>query len=372
MKLLANVLLVSCLLLTFGGCKRNKPEIPKQINKIPTLIINQADLLRTKNEQVYNSFQASGQLKPFLESLVNSEVEAVVKQIYLEEGNTVQKGQLLALLESLTLQDRLVISKQKLAKAQTNAELSRITLVRKRQAFAEDLIAKQELDQAEAAHQLNVREIISAKAQVSLDQTALGKVQIKAPINGILSQRLIKNGELARPGKAMFEILQIDPLKAELSVPSKYLNQIKLGQKVKVVIYQKAYAAKITSINPAADSVTRSLKVTALVPNPRNLLKANLFINSQIELDNPRQVILLPSEAVYPFELKSNQYWVYIYQPKTKKLFRQQIQAKILNTNQYEVLSGLEENQMILKINLDDSSVPIYEVQLQVSESGDN
>ncbi len=345
-------LIVICLLFFNCACQKKTLSETKS-KKISQIILMPSDIAEVKTTQIYDSFKATGELKPITESIVSSQVEGIALQVKGEEGDYVRAGQLLVIVDNKDPRDQLTTNQEALQKAIARANLAKTTLNRKKQGYKEDLIAKQEVDIAETDYQVNLREIESAKAQVSLAQTAMHKANVKAPISGIISQKLIKTGELAQPGKSLFEIVQINPLKVELAIPSKYLNQIYLQQSVSSTVNGEVFIAKVIRINPIADQATRSIILTAQVPNPESKLKANLFVNSEIKLTSPRQAIIIPQEATYKVnEENNNKFFVYIY--SEGQLNKRPITAEPLSAIQYEVKTGLEvgEKLVIVPLNI--------------------
>lgn len=353
-------LFLICLLLLNSACQKTKTVETKK-NAPKQIILTPSDIAEVKEQEVFDSFKATGELKPFGEAIVSSEVEGLALKVLAEEGDYVKAGQLLAVLDNKNLRDQLITNQEALQQTIAQADLAKTTLNRKSQGYKEDLIAKQEVDMASTEYQVNLRAVESARAQVRLAQTALQKANVKAPISGIVSQKLIKTGELAQPGKSLFEIVQINPLKVELAIPSKYLNQIVIGKSVNLSVNNEHFLAKIIKVNPVADQATRSIIITAEVPNQQGKLKANLFVNSEIKLTTPRQTIIIPQEAIYkPAEdVNNNKFFVYLY--NDSKVQKRPIIAEQISAIQYEVKDGLELNEklVIVPLNIQSESASV-------------
>ncbi len=342
------------LLLLSSGCGK-KPKKSNTKKTLQTVILSPSDLQLTKLQPIADTFQATGELKPSLESVVSGEVEGVALAVYVEEGDYVKKGQVLAKLNSKDLNDQLRNTRENLQKTVARADLAKISLDRKQQAYSEDLVSKQDLDTASTDRQVSLREVESAHTQVSLAQTAITKANVRAPINGIVSKKLLKTGELAQPGKSLFEIVQINPLKVELNIPSKYLSALHIGASLKLSIPSipgESFTAKITKINPVADEVTRAIIVTAEVANPANKLKANLFVNSQLTLPGSRQGVVIPQSAIV--KDVSGRQTVYVFDRQEGIARRIPIVAEATDNESlnYEVKEGLETGQELILVPL--------------------
>lgn len=171
-----------------------------------------------------------------------------------------------------------------------------------------------------------------------------------------MSKKYIKNGEFAQPGKQLFEIISINPLKVEISVPSQYLSQIKLGQALEVKVDSlpdKIFKAKIIKINPQADQETRSIVLIAHINNSDEALKAGLSVNCLIKIANPQPSIIIPKEAVA--ENVSGEKFVYILTENRQSLKQKFIKANPLEgeSTSYLVTEGLNAGDIIAKVPLD-------------------
>ena len=340
----------------FSACNKKSQSQKPLTPKIKTIIISPADLEKIQFTNFSESFPALGELKPIKESVVNSEVNGLVLQVNVEEGDRVRAGQLLAVLDSKDLTNQLRQSQENLSKKLAEKNLSEITFGRKQISLKEDLISKAEFDTAETDLKIKQREVESAKLQIKLSRSELSKANIKSPINGLVSKKYIKNGEFAQPGKQLFEIISINPLKVEISVPSQYLSQIKIGQPLDVKVDSlpdKVFKAKIIKINPQADQETRSIVLIAHINNSDEALKAGLSVNCLIKVANPKPSIIIPKEAIA--ESISGEKFVFVLSENRKTLKQRFIKANSVEGEStfYLVTEGLTTGDIIVKVPLE-------------------
>ncbi|MDX1918177.1 MAG: efflux RND transporter periplasmic adaptor subunit [Candidatus Caenarcaniphilales bacterium] len=323
----------------------------------PPLIITESDLGTVSYSVLKDSFQASGELKPIQEALVSSEVNGKVLQLLVDEGDAVRQGQLLAVLDNQDLKDQYRQSEQDLLRAKDNLQLAKLTHERALQSFQEDLISSQELDDKRINFQIRQRELDNAKAALSLRKTALSKANVYAPVSGVISLRTVKAGQLALAGQELFQIVKVDTLKTELAIPSKYLSLVKSGQAIEVKVDgfpDQVFAARIAKINPVADPATRLASMTAYVPNPSGKLKANLYANSEVSLNESNPKIVIGVEALQG-ESEAKEKKVYIFNPSKKRITLRQIDGHPLESDRalFVVVEGLNSGEKYIKIPLD-------------------
>ncbi|MDX1919937.1 MAG: efflux RND transporter periplasmic adaptor subunit [Candidatus Caenarcaniphilales bacterium] len=347
-------LAISLILISFiCSCSKKNKEAVEVVNN--TVILSENDFLKVKNDELLNSIQSTGELEALKESKVNSEVTGNILKILVDEGQKVSKGQILAIIDSKDLQDQLIQSKEEQRKALAQKELARITLERKKIAFNEDLISKQELDTNETEFKVSQRDLESANARLSISQANLQRAIVKSPINGTISLKSISTGELAQIGKELFGIVQTNPLKIKLAVPNQYATEVKIGQKILAslsAIPEQKFEGKISRINPVADQATGTIEVSAEIDNSAEKLKIGLLANCQILLSNPRFAIVLPREALIKDGQNS---FVYLLAEDQETLIRKELTVKPIDKDntKLEVINGLAEGQTIVAIPLE-------------------
>lgn len=347
------IALMTILSLSLVACnKKAKQEVEVVDN---TVVLSKDDFFKVESTELFNAIQSTGELEALKESTVNSEVTGNVLQILVEEGQKVNKGQTLAIIDSRDLQNQLTQSKEEQHKAMAQKELAKITLERKKIAFNEDLISKQELDTNETEFKVSQRDLESANARLSISQANLQRAIVRSPINGTISRKAIKTGELAQTGKELFGIVQTNPLKVTMSVPNQYITQIKVGQKILAslaAIPEQKFEGKISRINPVVDQTTGTIEVSAEINNPADKLKIGLLANCQILLSGSRSGIVVPREAIIK-EGQNN--YIYLLEEDQQMLIRKEIEVKTIDKDntKLEVVNGLTEGQSIVSIPLE-------------------
>ncbi len=337
-----------------SGCQKKTIQT-STTNVVQKIILTEADIDKVKYSEVSDSFQATGELRPSQEYLVNSEVKGVVLRALVEEGDYVKKGQLLAVLDDKDSKDQLTQAQKALQSAESREKLNKITLDRKKQAYAEDLSSKQDLDTAQTNYEVAQKDVESAKAGLNLSETALQKSKVLSPVDGMISKKNVKVGSLSQMGESLFEIVQINPLKIEMAIPEEYMSQVSRGQKVEVStssMPDKIFIASINKISPEADKATRTLKVIASLPNPGGIIKANLSVDCKIQLSQKRKIILIPKESLI-FDEELNKTFIYIVDREKSRIIRKAVKAEPLagENSIYEIQpEDLKENDEFVKI----------------------
>src|SRR6478735_5751585 len=215
-----------------------------------------------------NVFETVGSLRSGEAIMLRPEVAGRVQQIHFTDGQQVAAGAVL-----VTLDDALV-------RADLNEANSKRAYGRAIELSQKQLIAKADLDKAQAA--LGVDQARAASAQ-----TRLSKAQIRAPFGGVLGLRQVSVGDYVEAGKDMVELVRLDPLEIELRAPEVVLSSLAVGQNVLFGVdafRNDRFTATVTAISPIVELGGRSVALRARFDNPDNKLRPGMSARVRIEL----------------------------------------------------------------------------------------
>lgn len=218
---------------------------------------------------------------------LSAEVAGIVDTIDFESGEDVAAGALLLTLRPNN--DEAV-----LAQLQAAAALDQLNLDRDIKQFAADGVAKATVDTDRAT-------LAGAAAQVQAQQALMVEKQVRAPFAGRLGVRQVDLGQYLAAGTEIVTLQQLNPLFVDFYLPQQSLAQISVGQAISVTVdaYPSApFPGKITAINSAVDTSTRTIQVRATIDNPQLVLRPGMFATVSIGVGAPRQLVTLPQTAI--------------------------------------------------------------------------
>jgi membrane fusion protein (multidrug efflux system) len=218
---------------------------------------------------------------------IKSETDGAVAEIPFQEGQLVKAGDLLLRLDEAK-------ASAALDEAEANLKLSRATYERSRQLFQDKLISQQEFDQAAAQFQAN-------EASVALRRRELKDSRIVAPFEGVVSARLVSPGQVISKNTTLTWLVDLDPIKVELSVPERFVSQLQLGQKLAITVATypgRAFSGEVYFVAPFIDATNRTAFVKARVPNPQHELKPGMFANLDLTLRLKEHAIVIPESSL--------------------------------------------------------------------------
>lgn len=252
----------------------NDDSVPVEITKVTTGTIS--------SYQLYNStIEAENAVD------VYAKVSGIIIELKVEEGDYVNKGQLLAKIEEDDYKLEEAAAKASYEKAKRDFE-------RADKMFKDKLLS--ENDYEKVRYDYEQARITWERAKVRL-----GNTNIVAPISGILSSRTIKYGDYITTNTKVFSIVDMNSLITRVYIPEKDIANIKMNQEVIITsdaLGEKEFDGRIKIINPVVDPTTGTVKVTIALKGYSKILKPGMFVKSHIIIDTRKDTLLLTKKAI--------------------------------------------------------------------------
>lgn len=262
---------------------------------------------------------------------ITARVSNVVTGIGFEEGEFVEKGEVLARLESSEARANLAEAEANLAEIRTQYE-------RTLELIDSHAVSRSVLDQQAA-------QMKSAEARVNAARAALADHTIRAPFAGRVGLRRVSVGTLVTPGVVITTLDQISQMELDFSVPESYLSTIEPGQSVQarsVAFPDEVFVGKVDSIDTRIDPVTRTVNVRARLANEEGRLRPGMFMTVVLE-KNQREALVVPELAIVP---EGEHQYVFVVQDDTVVQRKVAIGARIPGF--VEITAGLEPGEEIV------------------------
>jgi RND family efflux transporter MFP subunit len=287
-------------------------------------------------------------------STISSKLMGSVREIFVREGDRVNKGDQLAVIDDRQVSAMLRETKAALAQARraeaaasAGAELASVTYARYQNLMKDESASPQEFDEVKSRYQQAQAELAVAKQRVKQAEASLSSsvvsakdALILAPYDGSIREKMIDVGDLASPGKPLFTLQTTGNFIVDLVLPEQYIHSVSLNQEVTVVVSavsNKTFTGNVQEIFPAADSKSHSFVVKVRIQADK-ALRAGMFARVLIPIGNV-DIILIPVTAV----IHSGQLTgIFIVDDTQTAKFRLIRTGRIFGES-IEVLSGLKE-----------------------------
>jgi RND family efflux transporter MFP subunit len=276
----------------------------------------------------------SGTIEPCNTAQVGFAVPGVINNVAVQEGQFVNKGQLLATIDATEYINALAIA---------NASLEQ----------AEDMYRRlNELYQKGSLPEKDYIDIKTKLAQTRANKTINAKritdSRLYAPMAGIITAKQVERGSTAAPGVPAFTIIKTDLVYAKISVAENEIGSLKKGMQatIEVPTIHKTLSGKITIINPQADPTSKTYVVKAQLPNNGQELLPGMIANVKINTGNTQQRIVIPAKAV----LRDADDITYVYVVDSHyKAIRKRITTTGITGNQEIIIQeGLNDGDSVI------------------------
>ncbi len=272
--------------------------------------------------QVRESVVLVGTATPRVRSLFAAEVEGLVKELYVDEGDTVKEGQVLAKLGSSILEIQLEVARAARNEAterylQAKGELERSIKLRRSESISEKKFLD---DRFEAmAWEKRVRQ---RDAQISRLEDELAKKTITAPFSGFVAKKHTEVGQWVEQGGDIVTLIDLAYVHVVVQVPERYVDKIRVGDLASVsvdALGNKRFPGKIIAIIPEGDREARTFPVKVEIKNKNFRTKSGMLCHVTFSLGKPYPALLVPKDALVN---RDNQKLVFIYENDIVKLVR--------------------------------------------------
>jgi membrane fusion protein (multidrug efflux system) len=325
MKYLLTAVVCLAALLWWLWPSHEQPEVRQPRPAVPVTV------LPVPVREFRDEVSALGSLLAWESVDISASVSQIVTAINFEDGQQVEKGDVLALLKQDAEQATLRELKASLQDARR--EVRRLeNLARQNQ------VAQTELDKARTREEITRHKIEEVQARIS-DRT------IVAPFSGVLGLRQVSEGALVTPGQYLTTLDDVSQMRLEFSVPATRLGFLAIGQEVtaRTPAFNSAFEGLISAIDSRVDPVTRAVTARAVLDNAQGHLRPGLLMEVTLR-GAPRQALLIPEESL---QSRAREHYVWRVQGDTAHRVAVQIGGRI--PGWVEVLEGLQAGELVVR-----------------------
>lgn len=321
--------LVAVLVLLAGCGSKEEPATAVVSAASPAAI--QAGIVEVRTSLVPVRVEVTGQVTPIFQATLSSRIQGTIDTLLVREGTRVLKGQTLLQLDNRDV-------RADLARASAEVENAKAHLDRMKVLFGQDAVSKQEMENATRSYKV-------AEANRNAVLAQLSYTLVKAPFDGVITEKKVEAGELASPGQPLLKMEDPLQLRLEATVAEGDLKSIARGDKIPVFIdalETQVLNGVVSQILPAGDPQTHTFMVKVDLPKTPGL-KTGMF--GRLQLDKgTSQTMLIPATAVVERgELTS----VYVVGPDRIARLRW-VKAGRRFDQQLEILSGVNAGERVL------------------------
>jgi membrane fusion protein (multidrug efflux system) len=326
------------LVLVLTGCPQKTSGASPKVRLAPQVVVS-----KVVARDVPIEVQAPVDLRPLEQADVGSKVLGYVDAIFVERGDRVKKGQLVALVRPSDLPDQLAAARSSIGQIKAQAALARTNYERASKLAPSGVVSQQELQAASAALASAQAAEASAQAQISGLAIRLGETRITSPITGYVSARRLDPGALVGPpgGGAIVTVVRMDRLRVFLTLNETDAMGISVGMDAHVeldALPGRSFSGRVVRVAPSFDPLTRTLDAEVQLPNDSGELRPGMYGRGSIRREVHPNMAVVEVNAV---QISAGKKYVFVLHDS--KVERRLITtgAEVDNGNLLEIRSGI-------------------------------
>ena len=361
------IILLSLLIINCGGKKKSELEKTTAI-AVATEEVN--------NQDIQGVLEFFGNISGDQSVKVFSTVPNRVTNIYVDIGDRVSKGQLLATINADKISDAVTQAEAGLEATQSQYNTTEAEFQRVQKLYDENVVSRSHYDAVKTQRDASKSSVKQMEAMLSSARSQYQDTRIASPIAGVISMKNYELGDMAAPQIPFFEVVDMDPVKVSINVIEKYLGLISPGLTANIEVNSypnEKFVGKVTLVNPTLDAMTRTASVEIKMNNKDLRLKPGMFANVEVITKEKTNVPVIPNYAIIEKtaldysggKISTGKVTIekFVYAVRDSIAVKRQVKTGIVNNNLVEITSGLKAGDIIVTqgqhVLLDSSLVKI-------------
>jgi RND family efflux transporter MFP subunit len=275
------------------------------------------DVVHVQTVSGHTRLTLPGEARPFADSTVFARTSGYLSKYFVDIGDRVKEGQVLATIETPELEDQIAAAKAKIQEltaeshmAQTAATFAKTSYDRWQLSTEDGSVSVQERDQKRSELDTSTAKVEAAQASVALAEADLRRLltmdkfkSVTAPYDGTITARQIDIGDLVTAGStnnttSLFSIAQSDQIRVLVDVPQSVAGDIVVGMPAASSFGGQDFAGHVDRTADTINFASRTLRVEVLVPNPKHVLLPGTYLQVTFEFNRTRPSLQVPSSSL--------------------------------------------------------------------------
>ena len=267
----------------------------------PPLLLDKGDVLVVANSSLTSGPSITGSVEPERRADLRAEVSAVVLAVHKENGEQVRRGDLLVRLDQTSIRDSLTAAEASYSAAAQAYDQSQRQYERMVKLRETGVVSTQQVEDVEVRRNSAQSDREAARTRMVTARQQLGRTEVRAPFDGIVSDRKVSAGDTAQVGKELLKVIDPSSLRFEGFVSADSIGEVQTGQHVWFRVHgfdEREFTGLVTRVNPAANSTTRQVEVLVSFDDAKQQPNvAGLYAEGRIETRSTAS-LALPGASV--------------------------------------------------------------------------
>jgi RND family efflux transporter MFP subunit len=313
------------------------------------LLVSPEDLLTIRPNVLASGPAIMGSVQPERRADLRAEVSAVVLKVLKENGDAVQRGDLIVRLDDTAIRDTLTSAEASARAAAQAFDQAERQFQRMATLSKTGVVSTQQVEDVEIRRNTAQSDLEAARTRVVTARQQLGRTEVRAPFDGIVSDRKVSNGDTAQVGKELVKVIDPRSLRFEGLVSADSIGEVKVGQRVMFRVHglgERQFYGTITRVNPAANATTRQVEVLVSFDDAKEQPNvAGLYAEGRIETHNS-VALTIPATALVR---EGDHAYAWRFKDRALQKVSLNIGDRDPRSGEFVLKSGLTEGDMLLR-----------------------
>ncbi|MCH8619262.1 efflux RND transporter periplasmic adaptor subunit [Undibacterium sp. TS12] len=259
------------------------------------LQVTEEDLIVIQNSALSSGPTITGSIQPERKADLRSELSTVVLQVLKENGETVKRGELLVRLDDTSIRDSLNSAEEASRAAAQTLEQAERQFQRLKTLRASGMTSTQQLEDAEIRRNNAQSDLVAAKARAVQARQQLQRTEVRAPFDGVVSERKVSAGDTAQIGKELVKIIDPTSMRFEGLLSADKVNNVKIGQTVSFRVNgypNQSFTGKVKRVDMAANATTRQVEVLVAFTDGNTPRVSGLYGEGMVETGSTQTLMI--------------------------------------------------------------------------------
>ncbi len=332
------------MLLAMSACREAPPPPVERIRAIKTVTVSEHASGRIR--------EFSGVVEAADRSSISFEVSGNVREVRVDVGDKISKGQVLAVLDKRTYNLNVKaaeagVGQAKVELADKRNDLDRFQRINKQDPGA---VSRAALDNAQAAVDGAIKQVQFTKSQLKLAQRDLEKTILRAPFDGVIATRNVEPFFEVRRGQKLFDVFENTGMEVAISIPEDVIDAVQMDQKGDIrfsVFADRTYHGRVTEISKVAGTAN-AFPIRLTIEDPDRRIRPGMTARVALMLsgDEEKTAYLVPISAIAQ-RGDSKKGFVFVYDTQTSTVKKTQILGSSVRGNDAVIMEGIKSGDIV-------------------------
>ncbi len=343
---LKTLAILSLTLILFFSCRSQKKQAVQEGSSGAAPV----KIFKVSRQRISEKLFYTGTLEAWQKVIITPDVGGKIARIYVNEGDKVSKGQVLAEMDIEAMELQLRQAEAAVAVAQAQYNNAKTNLARMDRLFKEKAVSDQQYEQVKLSFSAAEAQLAQAQAAVNLAKHSLDVSIMKAPFSGVIASKNAEVGDVINPMMGSFSatsgvltLVDFSHIKIRVDISSTDIQRVKKGQTAFLRVPSlpgQEFSGMVTVVNLAADPLTKKFGVEIAVANPDLVLRPGTFGEVVLEVSTHENSLVVPQKAI----LDNN----YVFLAQDGKSVKKNVALGLQNATRVEILTGLAEGDSVI------------------------